>query len=425
MARTVVAVPYTLGPGLSPTAYAAVRRHTIFRCSKWDPQVGDVAVLARYPLILAPFVARKLAGWAEQLAAEALAAEEELRQRPDLVAQLGLPRAICRAVRRGAANGPLPPAPRYVRFDFHYTSEGWRISEANTDVPGGLLEASGFTAAIARETGAGHGTANPLLRLAEALARAAGGVGGRVALVHATAYTDDRQVVIALRTALAQLGVSAELVSPAQVRWDGGLARLACDWSRAEVQAVFRFFPGEWLPNLPWGCHWQAYCEATRTPQCNPATALLPQSKRFPLIWDRLATSLPTWRHLLPETRAPQNVSRRERAAWVWKPALGRVGEGIGISGVTRSEEWRRIRRGLWWAPQEWALQRRFDALPVDTPDGPRYPCLGVFVVDGRAAGIYGRWAPVPLIDARAQDVAVLVAQQVTAVQKEVVGGWV
>jgi hypothetical protein len=36
------------------------------------------------------------------------------------------------------------------------------------------------------------------------------------------------------------------------------------------------------------------------------------------------------------------------------------------------------------------------------------YPCVGVFVVDGRAAGIYGRVARRPLIDARAHDVPVL-----------------
>lgn len=33
----------------------------------------------------------------------------------------------------------MPPehGPRFLRFDFHPTEEGWRLSEANTDVPGG------------------------------------------------------------------------------------------------------------------------------------------------------------------------------------------------------------------------------------------------------------------------------------------------
>jgi hypothetical protein len=36
------------------------------------------------------------------------------------------------------------------------------------------------------------------------------------------------------------------------------------------------------------------------------------------------------------------------------------------------------------------------------------YPCLGVFTVDGRAAGIYGRLSPRPVIDYAAVDAAVL-----------------
>jgi hypothetical protein len=35
-----------------------------------------------------------------------------------------------------------------MRFDFHFSEEGWRISEVNCDVPGGLNEASGFPAII-------------------------------------------------------------------------------------------------------------------------------------------------------------------------------------------------------------------------------------------------------------------------------------
>src|SRR5947207_3391973 len=34
-------------------------------------------------------------------------------------------------------------------FDFHYTTQGWRISEANSDVPGGFSEASYFTGMMA------------------------------------------------------------------------------------------------------------------------------------------------------------------------------------------------------------------------------------------------------------------------------------
>jgi hypothetical protein len=36
------------------------------------------------------------------------------------------------------------------------------------------------------------------------------------------------------------------------------------------------------------------------------------------------------------------------------------------------------------------------------------YPCLGVYTIDGRAAGIYGRLSARPLVDYAAVDVAVL-----------------
>jgi hypothetical protein len=37
------------------------------------------------------------------------------------------------------------------------------------------------------------------------------------------------------------------------------------------------------------------------------------------------------------------------------------------------------------------------------------YPCLGVFTIDGRVAGAYGRVARTPLINHLAQDAAVLI----------------
>ncbi len=61
----------------------------------------------------------------------------------------------------------------------------------------------------------------------------------------------------------------------------------------------------------------------------------------------------------------------------------------------------------LW--PNRWVAHRRFEALSVRTPAGPMYPNLGVYTVNGAAAGIYGRMAPRPLIDFAAVDVAVLI----------------
>jgi hypothetical protein len=43
---------------------------------------------------------------------------------------------------------------------------------------------------------------------------------------------------------------------------------------------------------------------------------------------------------------------------------------------------------------------------------GLRYACLGIFTLDGRAVGAYGRIASKPLIDHDAQDIAVLIRRK-------------
>jgi glutathionylspermidine synthase len=145
------------------------------------------------------------------------------------------------------------------------------------------------------------------------------------------------------------------------------------------------------------------------TPCCNPGYAILTQSKRFPLTWDRLSAALPTWRALLPQTRSPGREIDPADRGWVYKPALGHEGRDIGMSDVTEPGDWARIRGAAVQDPGAWVVQRRFETLPLPTPQGPMYPCLGIYVIDGRAAGAYGRIGVRPLIDGRCREVAVLV----------------
>lgn len=57
--------------------------------------------------------------------------------------------------------------------------------------------------------------------------------------------------------------------------------------------------------------------------------------------------------------------------------------------------------------------QRRFEVLPLATPRGPMLPCIGVYTVDGVAAGAYGRVTEKPFIDATAIDAAVLITESI------------
>lgn len=397
--------PLRAGACFPPEARATLRQRAIFECDKWDPQVGDVATIAPFPLTLAPEAWTELRRLAEALARETLAVEEELVARPELHRALGLPRRALAALVPAAALGCPQGIARVARFDFHPTPDGWRITEVNSDVPGGFNEASGMARLVAELVPDAALVGDPVAAYVAALLAAPG--VPTVALVHATAYSDDHQVMRFLARKLAARGARPTLISPLQMRWQNGFAHVAGSDGPADV--LVRFFPAEWLTNLPRAGGWPHWFAGGRTPASNPGTALLTQSKRFPLVWDALRTPLPTWRSLLPETRELPDVAWQRDDTWVVKPALGRVGAEVGIAGVSTTQEWQTIARGARRYPREWVAQRRFAAEALPTDDGPVYPTIGVFTIDARAVGAYARVARRPLIDAQAQDAAVLI----------------
>ncbi len=398
-------MPFMAGESLSDRHFSHVRLRTIFECCKYDPQVGDTSVLAPFPLLLGKQEWSQLARWAEELARETLAAESEILERPDLLKDLGLPRVIWKIL---TESNRSTAGPRAMRFDFHYTLEGWRISEVNSDVPGGWIEADGFTQRMAEACGL-EPVGLPGRSLAQALAGMAALMKPTVGLVHATAYSDDRQVALFLAQELEKLGGRPILAAPNQITWQEGRCFIKTDWFKGEAQALFRFFPAEWLPNLKRSCAWPRYFAGARTPQSNPGWALVSQSKRFGMVLPRLKSAKRAWSQLLPETREVRGLEFGS-PDWVWKPALGRVGESVGLHGATDRKEWRQIRQSAFLFPHRWVAQRAFRILPITTPVGPRYSCLGVYTIDGRAAGIYGRVSACPIINQTAQDAAVLLS---------------
>jgi glutathionylspermidine synthase len=402
------ASPFLPSPALNRENFDTLVRRAIFDCCKWDPQLEDSPALHNAPIVLTDEAWAELGRMSEALSREILAAEHELADRPELHRALALPGAV-RRVLADRARRPSAGAARLVRFDFHWTSDGWRISEANTDVPGGVNEASGLPALIADHVPNARSAGDVGAAYVNALVGGADRVM-RVALVHATAYTDDHQVMEYLARRLSQRGVVPVLVSPAEIVWRESRAHVSHDGALVPIDRIVRFFPGEWLPNLARRTGWRHFVRGGSTGQSNPATALLTQSKRLPLVWDLLTTPMPTWRALLPETRDVRDAPWQSSEDWIVKPAMGRVGELIGIRGVTDDRVWKQIRRGVRWWPSHWIAQRRFDAIPVRVGDAIAFPCVGVYTVDGSAVGAYGRVALRPLTDWRARDAAVLVA---------------
>ena len=136
---------------------------------------------------------------------------------------------------------------------------------------------------------------------------------------------------------------------------------------------------------------------------------MIAESKRFPLVWERLRTALPTWRALLPETCDPRSVNWRNDDGWILKAAMSNTGDEVAIRELKSAREWRRVAWSARLTPGRWVAQRRFEAAPLSTADGPVYPCIGVYTIDGRAAGVYGRYSRRHLIDFAAVGVALLI----------------
>lgn len=388
----------------------AIRERAIFEAGKLDPQSYDEPTLAPFALRISPRTWRTLAATAERCAAELAQVEAALVADRRQWRALGISRRM-RSVLAGV-HAPGPRDPRFCRFDFHPTEDGWQVSEINADVPGGFIEAGALTRIVAERLPGCVCPPDPALALAEAVAsrvRGAGGTPGDVALVHATAYTDDQQVMVRMGAELAALGVRSHLAAPNHVLLaaDGGCA-LATNGAR--IAAIVRFFPAEWIANLPRADRLRWREIDARVPQANPLSAVLIQPKRLPLALPALGIAMPSWMSVLPESRAigwRRVAPRLVPEGFVLKPAWGRIGEGVCIEGVTDA----RITRSARWVarafPREWILQRRFASKPVDGDS--IHACLGVYVIDGRAAGVYARVAPRPLIDGRAQDAAVLI----------------
>jgi len=393
------------GPAVDPKAFSVLRRRAMLEGCKWDPQVGDISTLCSFPLMMRRNVWERLAFQAECLSAEAAVAEEEISRRPDLLGELGLPRTLRRVLADGQ---PLTPAAGgVVRFDFHYTLDGWRISEANSDVAGGFTEASYFTSLMAEHFPGLRPAGDPAAAWSGALASKAG-AGGTVALLSAPGFMEDHQVIAFLAAKLRGCGCRAYLAKPEQIVWRDGVAHFNTAWHCGPLNAIVKFYQAEWLARLPSKYEWKYFFRGGKTPVASPALAVISESKRFPLLWDELSAKLPTWRALLPETRDPRDAPWTTEEGWLLKTALCNTGDTVSIREFMKPADWLKTRLAARLFPQQWLAQRRFHSEPVMTPLGPRHVCLGIYTVNGKAAGAYARLSEKPVIDFTATDVALL-----------------
>lgn len=395
--------------------YSGYRYDAIFKAYKWDPQVGDHNTVAKHVVMLDQGTAKQLEIYAEQLSEETMMMEETLINNPGLVKKLGLPREIEKAALR-LSSYKRSQNVRLMRFDFHPTTNGWAVSEVNSDVPGGLAEASILPQLACRYYDGcepGKHTGKCILEAFSKRVRE----NGTIAFVHATSYSDDRQVMEFLSDYFKEHGYNTVFAAPDHIAWKDKKAYCIIEGREGPVDGIARFFPLEWLTGLPRKSDWRGYFDCVTT-QCNHPVAILTQSKRLPLVWDDLGLNISAWKRLLPETRDPKSI-RPGDESWIYKPSLGRVGEGISIKEAISTKESKMIEKSVRRYPKGWVAQRRFESKPLTDVNGESWHlCIGVFTVNGKSAGFYGRISPYPRIDHRAEDIPLLVSKGGNKIEK-------
>lgn len=389
--------------------YEEYRLTVMFDCFKWDPQFLDHNTIAKYALVITQEEYQELVQLTEALDRETRAAEEYLNAHLELAEPLRLSKKMKKEVQM-MKNYNSNQHVRLMRYDFHPTTEGkWAVSEVNSDVPGGFAEASLMPqAAINVLTEKDYTFKNFGENLIKAIVEKIP-QNGRIALVHCTCYSDDRQIMQFLGEQLEERGFSVIYMAADHLKFIDTKAYSLLDGNEGQIDAVVRFAPLEWIADMKTR-HWQGYFDTTTT-SCNHPIAIFAQSKCFPFVWDVLEKNgidMSTWRELLPDTIDVKDAKGKD--GYIYKPVYGRVGENISIKESCTADEYKMIMREVKFLPKNYIAQKRFQSKPLEGIDGKEYHvCLGAYTVDTKHAGFYARISDTPRIDSNAADIPVLI----------------
>ena len=386
----------TMAWPMEPDEVMRVLRAIQFRYFKWDIfHRGDTSIMPD-ALVLSPQEHQMLVDTAQSVWAALREVEDAVRKDVELLEAVAVPETL-----RQAIVEQRPHNPRVTRCDFHLTEKGrWVISEFNDDVPSGFGEAVGLAQELPRQFSdrfQGLRFAGDLQgAIVDSLSE-----WKSIGFIHATGYSEDLQHVALVEEWLRQAGHDTAIGSPANMHVEEGQAFVF----DSPVDAIFRYYPGEWLAELPNVGDWTE--AAQFLPVMNPLSALASQSKRFYAVWNEHDIELSQATRSLLEKYLPPSVyltslTRREvlknPKRWVLKGSFGRMGKTVRIGPLMPKPKWEKAVREAFDAPQIVAAQKRFDTAPLWTSKGMGYATVGVYLVDGQFAGYFSRIDKGPLI---------------------------
>ncbi len=397
-----------LGTALPPERLRYIERKLQLEHFKWDTQVGDTQVVSAQPLLISEGEWGWLCAKAESAAHELLAIEREIADSPALQKHVGVPRPIRKLLRACRFDHNL----RTFRFDFHPTAAGWVMSEVNSDVPGGFGEANALPELFREFVGDVVAPTSPLSIWGGAVELEI--KQGSIALLHAPGYLEDQQVAFILARELRRRGFQTHFIqSPEALDWkSGGVATLARA-PHEQLSGVIRFFQAEWLAKFPRKSGWHKLFTADGfTRVSNPALCVISESKRLPLSFSFLNSGCETLIELLPKCIEPREIPANMRENWVLKAAYANTGDAVFIGAETTERDWNRLLRRAQQRPSEWIAQEKFDTLTLQSEQGVIRPCIGVFVIGGRAAGAYVRLSRTQVTDAYALEAPLFIVPE-------------
>jgi hypothetical protein len=404
-------LPWAAGRVLNPDEFEVYYRQVIHDCRHCSIRPAEYRQsLLDFPLLMMPGEWPKLARLAEKLSEEVAAAEQELLHRPDLYESLGLRTSIAKVL-KGCRPADRPKGfARVMRFDFCFTEDGWKFTECNPDTAGGFVEAYGLTKALAAYYPGFSPPPNPAAAYADAIHKSAG-PGGRVAIFHPRSRVASWTPQF-IQNEVEKRGMRGILVNPRHLTWKSNRAVVSTPAGSVIPDFLIRRLMAKWLPSLREIAVWTPWFCGSRTPISNPGHSILVESKRFALICKELDTQLIEYCAFSPESRSPNAVPQRSQTDWVFKPAFGCIGQGIGIAGATPKSLFEKISEAARRNTLKWVAQRRFQSVPLTTERGLGHACLGIYTIDGIAGGAFGRIRGKPLIDGYAPSIAVLIPQR-------------
>ena len=384
------------------------RLEQIFEGYKWDYQSGVQSTISDEVVLLDEANYSFLVKNAEKLYGETIALEAALKENKPLLLELGFSEKLVELI--SSSNYDPSRHIRLMRFDFHPTTKGWQVSEVNADVPAGFQESSLHPIIAAKyfegyePTGHfGNSLLNELNNLISVdfpsveehqrcVSKPRKYSPVKVAYIYDSHTVEDSQLLRFLGDYLQQYGYEQLHLEPNQLVWEGNSAK--------SVSAIVRHYPAEWLEFLP-ETNLEAYFNS-ETLSANHPVAVITQSKRLPLVWDKVATDKSTWKALLPKTSAVDGKITKNA---IYKPAFGRVGEGINIPGAVSKQEDAEIRKAALANRGQWVQQLLFQSLPI----GGLHLAIGVFVINGKFAGCFARASHNPIMNFIAKELPVLV----------------